>query len=388
MMKYIQTEGALVNSIGQVVSAVAPKAQIGYLKAFYNGAVLFREAGITTPLRVAHFLAQVLHESGGLTIAFENMNYRAPRIMEIFGVGRHSAAVTKEEAAKLAGNPQALAERVYGLGNPRKARELGNTQPGDGYKYRGGGILQTTGKAAYKKWGDKIGVDLVGNPEFICRSDVALKPAIMEWVAGGCNELADKNDISAITKKINGGYNGLKDRKARFDNVYPLCNGRVVASGDEAWKDAEVDSDCLTLQRHLNALGYEPKLKEDGKRGPATKAAIEWFQKANRLKVDGVAGAITTAAIQKALTANKADPLPVATVAETATSKIGGGSILAGGAGVAGVASQVWDHFLQVPDSVMQALIGATSKPSFWIFAAVIAVAGVIFYVVKKEVKT
>jgi putative chitinase len=69
------------------------------------------------------------------------MNYSAPRLLEIFGVNRHSAAVTAFEAEKLARKPEAIAERVYGLGNPRKARELGNTQPGDGFRFRGNGIL-------------------------------------------------------------------------------------------------------------------------------------------------------------------------------------------------------------------------------------------------------
>ena len=131
-----------------VIEKVAPKAKKEYLKAIKEGQSLIEKAGITTPLRLSHFLAQILHESMGLTVTQENMNYRAARIMTIFGVGRHSAKITKEEANYLAGKPYALAERVYGLGNPKKAKELGNTKIGDGFKYRGGGILQTTGGGA------------------------------------------------------------------------------------------------------------------------------------------------------------------------------------------------------------------------------------------------
>lgn len=74
-------------------------------------------------------------------------------MVEIFGVGRHFAAVTASEAARLAGHPEAIAERVYGLGNPRKARELGNTEPGDGFRYRGDGVLQTTGRGNHRRMG-------------------------------------------------------------------------------------------------------------------------------------------------------------------------------------------------------------------------------------------
>src|SRR5215831_9087309 len=97
------------------VTRVAPNARGNYLEAIRQGGPLFEEHGITTPLRLAHFLAQALHETGGFTVLRENMNYKAPRLLEIFGVGHHSAAVTAAEANRLAGKPEAIAERVYGL---------------------------------------------------------------------------------------------------------------------------------------------------------------------------------------------------------------------------------------------------------------------------------
>lgn len=132
-------------SIIDAVNRVAPRAHDEYLEAIRQGDPLFERHGITTPLRIAHFLAQALHETGLFTVLRENMNYSAGRMVEIFGVGHHSAAVTASEAARLGGHPEAIAERVYGLGNPRKARDLGNTEPGDGFLYRGNGVLQTTG---------------------------------------------------------------------------------------------------------------------------------------------------------------------------------------------------------------------------------------------------
>ena len=110
-----------------VVKKVAHQARGNYLEALRQGGPLFEEHGITTPLRMGHFLAQALHETGGFTVLRESMNYRADRLVEIFGAHHHSAAVTATEAAKLEGHPEQIAESVYGLGNPRKARELGNT---------------------------------------------------------------------------------------------------------------------------------------------------------------------------------------------------------------------------------------------------------------------
>ncbi|UXT99432.1 hypothetical protein [Agrobacterium tumefaciens] len=101
----------------------------------------------------AYALATTFFETGGkMQPVRENMSYRADRILEVFGAN-HSAKVTKAEAQKLAGNPQALAERVYGLGNPKKAAELGNVQKGDGFRYRGGGLDQRTGRKNYRRVG-------------------------------------------------------------------------------------------------------------------------------------------------------------------------------------------------------------------------------------------
>lgn len=208
-----------------VIRRAAPRARADYIDAFGQGDALLVAHGITTPLRLAHFLAQCLHETGGFTIARESGNYRAERIVEIFGIGRHSAAVTREEANLLAGNGPALFERVYGLGNPKKARELGNTQAGDGWRYRGGGILQTTGRGNYRRMSEKCGLDFELEPELVVSAAHALKPALAEWSEGNLNAAADADDLIAITRKINGGLNGFADRKAWFAKLRPLCEG-------------------------------------------------------------------------------------------------------------------------------------------------------------------
>lgn len=140
------------------------------------------------------------------------MNYTAPRIMQIFGIGIHSAKVTVAEAGRLAGNPWDLAERVYGLGNPRKAKELGNIKVGDGFKYRGGGALQCTGGSDYNKYG---GQRLYEKPELIETSEFYFSTALKEFDARGIWSLAkdySSSSILSVTKRVNGGTNGLQDR--------------------------------------------------------------------------------------------------------------------------------------------------------------------------------
>lgn len=96
---------------------------------------------------------------------------------------------------KVLGHPEAIAERVYGLGNPRKAMELGNIQPGDGFFYRGNGILQTTGRGNHRCMGAACGVDLETAPDLAITPEHALKPAPHEWTDSNLNVFADRNDI-------------------------------------------------------------------------------------------------------------------------------------------------------------------------------------------------
>ena len=237
----------------EIVAQIAPRAFANYTRAFDAGDAAFQRFAITTPLRLAHFLAQALYETGGGTVLFENLSYTtAARLLQIFGVGHHSAAIRPEEAPGLLNNPQALAERVYGLGNPAKAAELGNRLPGDGFRYRGGGLLQTTGGGNYQRLGDKIGVDLHGQPDLIVDPANALLPALHEWDEGHLNDAADRNDIRTITRVINGGFNGIDGRQAYFERIWAIAGGSAPVP---AWQAAAIDNDTVWLQTALNNLG-------------------------------------------------------------------------------------------------------------------------------------
>jgi putative chitinase len=172
-----------------------------------DAAKLFERYEITSKIRMAHVLANWAHETGGFTIVWESGAYSASRIMQIFGVGRHSARVTDAEARRLAYNGPKLFDRVYGIGNPRKASELGNDRPGDGWKYRGVGIVQITGKRDHHRYAAEIGCPV----EDLQKPLVSIHAALLEWDAKGCSKWADQDDYVKVRRLINGGRNGLAD---------------------------------------------------------------------------------------------------------------------------------------------------------------------------------
>lgn len=185
------------------------KAWDGYVAALLSeeAAKLFQRYEVTTNRRFAHVLSNWAHETGGFTIVWESGAYSADRIMQIFGVGKHSARVTAAEARKLAGNGPALFDRVYGIGNPKKAAELGNDRPGDGWKFRGCGIVQITGKRDHYRYAAQVGCP-VNELEKPLNS---IHAALLEWDSKGCNKWADTDDYVTVRKLINGGRNGLND---------------------------------------------------------------------------------------------------------------------------------------------------------------------------------
>lgn len=177
---------------------------------------------------VAMFFGNVYHETGGFTISEENLNYSPTRMMAIFGVGKHSAKITSAESYKLSGKPYELAERVYGLGNPAKAKELGNTLVGDGYKYRGRGSLQITGKYAYQELQNsgliKPGDNVVINPELVATKyywESAInffnKRNLWNLVSSVSN-----SDIQKLRRRVNGGLNGIEEVTKMVKHYYSL----------------------------------------------------------------------------------------------------------------------------------------------------------------------
>jgi putative chitinase len=192
------------------IATLAPSARSSYRDAFAAGQAVLDQFRISdSPLRVAHFMAQMLHESGGLTIQFENLNYSAERLPKVWPT-RFLPAGPLDPAA-FAHNGEKLANEVYG-------GRMGNDAPGDGFLYRGRGLLQLTGKDSYAeattilRRSNAAAPDFTITPDAVVDAQWCLNVAASEWSSKGCNEPADQDAIKAITKRINGGLIGLAER--------------------------------------------------------------------------------------------------------------------------------------------------------------------------------
>lgn len=178
-----------------------PFARADILAAIVADVPAIEAAGITTPLRLQHFLAQLAHESAGLARTEEGLSYSAGRLVEVWPTRFPTIAA----ATPYARNPKALAIKVYGgrLGNAAAPSS-------DGWDFRGSGGLGTTGRANFAE------VGAAGDPERLRTPAGFLGPALTYWRTRGCNVLADRDDVEGVTLKINGGTIGLADRLARL----------------------------------------------------------------------------------------------------------------------------------------------------------------------------
>ena len=173
---------------------------------------------INTPLRLAHFLAQCGHESGGFKATQENLNYSAKGLRGIFGRYFPTDALAEQYQRK----PEAIASRVYGgrMGNgPETTKE--------GYKFRGRGYIQLTGKDNYTAFGKAINEDVISNPDLVS-SKYALLSAAWFFSKNGLHKMADEGAsdtvVTKITKRVNGGTIGLPDRIKHFKEYYSLLS--------------------------------------------------------------------------------------------------------------------------------------------------------------------
>jgi putative chitinase len=171
---------------------------------------------INTPLRLAHFLAQCGHESGGFKATQENLNYSAKGLRGIFGKYFPTDALAEQYQRK----PEAIASRVYGgrMGNGVESTK-------EGYKFRGRGYIQLTGKDNYTAFGKAINEDVISNPDLVS-SKYALLSAAWFFSKNGLHKMADEGStdtvVTKITKRVNGGTIGLADRIKHFKEYYEL----------------------------------------------------------------------------------------------------------------------------------------------------------------------
>ena len=182
-----------------------------YLDYWYNAICeILPEYEINTPHRVAAFIAQCAHESGGFKFLKENLNYKAPSLRRVFGKYFPDDAI----AARYANKPQMIANRVY-------ASRMGNgpEESGDGWKYCGRGLIQLTGKNNYTFFAASLDMDVEDVPEYLETFEGAVQSACFFWEQNNLNQWADKGDILTLTKRINGGTIGLDDRIKHYNHA-------------------------------------------------------------------------------------------------------------------------------------------------------------------------
>ena len=227
----------------QADASISPENAANYGPTLLATALKYQ---INTPLRLAHWLAQLLFESGSLKY-------------------------TEELASGSA----------Y-----ENRRSLGNTQRGDGRRYKGRGLFQITGKFNYNRYGKFAGFDAVAHPERLATLPYAADSAGWFWAHGtphNLNGIADKDNVVLITRLINGGHNGLASRKMRLG----MAKGAIEALG------------AKRVQQALNAIGSYPTLLVDGDLGPRTTSIIREFQSDFLIRADGVVNAETWSRLKR-----------------------------------------------------------------------------------------
>lgn len=197
----------MANAKSQILQSELDEAKCALKADVINP--LFKKYEITTINRIAGFLAQCSHESGGFKVKEENLNYSADALNRVFPKYFKNAGVDANEYAR---KPEKIANRVYAnrMGN-------GDEASGEGYKYRGRGYIQLTGKENYTKFANKIGKSLDEAVEYCTTDAGALESALFFWSENNLNSFCDKDDIVGMTKRINGGTNGLEDRKEKYE---------------------------------------------------------------------------------------------------------------------------------------------------------------------------
>lgn len=182
-----------------------------YVENWHHALVqLLPDYDINTPKRIAAFIAQCSHESGGFRVLTENLNYKAAGLRRIFP----KYFPTDELAKQYEKQPRKIANRVYAsrMGN-------GDESSGDGFRYCGRGLIQLTGKSNYQAFADSLEMKVEDVPDYLATFEGAAQSACWFWETNNLNRFADAGDILNMTKRINGGTIGLEDRKKHYEHA-------------------------------------------------------------------------------------------------------------------------------------------------------------------------
>lgn len=267
-------------------------------EAWYKDVVdMFKKYDIITPNRIAGFMAQCAHESKDFTALEENLNYSASSLYRVFGKRYFKS---EAHAAEYARQPEKIANYVYMDANRSKRGALGNIYVGDGWKFRGRGIKQLTGRNNYEAFGRSVGMTAEQAAQYVATKKGALESACWFWKTNNIEQYADKDDIVGMSKRINGGTIGLDDRMARYNRAKSILGAPVSAPPAKPVKPTAPKNATRTLTKGMQgpdvarmqeAIGVNP----DGIFGLATVSAVKKWQRENGLVADGIVGPSTQA---------------------------------------------------------------------------------------------
>ena len=238
---------------------------------------------IDTPERVAGFMAQCGHESNNFRVLKENLNYSATALDKIFGKYFKRAG---RDAQQYHRQPEKIANVIYA-----NRMDNGDTASGDGWKFRGRGVIQVTGRYNYTKFGETLGYTAEQVVRYLETKKGALESACWYWDSNKLNQYADAQDIKTLTKKINGGYIGLEDRIHHYEHALEVLGGEWEPPAVDMSVTVRKGSKGPTVQAVQSALG----VTADGNFGPGTERALKAWQRQNGLTADGIAGPKTLA---------------------------------------------------------------------------------------------
>ena len=249
---------------------------------------------ITTERRVAHFLSQCAHESANFKRLEENLNYSAKALRAVFG--RYFGDAPKRDADEYHRQPEMIANYVY-MDEYRKYK-MGNIYEGDGWLFRGRGLKQLTGRDNYTKFGDSIGMTAEEAAEYVQSFNGAIQSACWFWDTNHLNDIADGDNVKAMTKKINGGSIGLEDRQRRYINAMKVLGMPFDIHEEDDDDEDDILDDIGVLRRGSRGDGVAMMqealgLEADGIFGRGTERALKLWQTDNGLTPDGVAGPMT-----------------------------------------------------------------------------------------------
>jgi len=259
---------------------------------WYNALVdILPKYDITTEARVAGFIAQCAHESGNFMTLEENLNYREETLLKVFG---RYFGPGKRDPKEYAKNPEKIANYVYM--DEFRTSKMGNTQPGDGWRFRGRGLKQLTGRENYTNFGKSVNMTAEQAADYVATEKGAIESACWFWNAKKLNAVADTGDVVKMTKIINGGDIGLADRQARYKKAMEVFGGKVdlkavVTEDSDTPPVLKKGSKGEWVKKMQKVLG----VAQDGDFGPGTEAKVKEWQTKNGLTADGVVGPKTLA---------------------------------------------------------------------------------------------